>query len=811
VHISLNIVEARASVTLFAKMLAPRLLSFPLRDVLDLNCWLATVPAPLLSSEGIRLDGIERTAGFAELLVRFEELLLNVTCIECTSAAIFEVAELVQTEQGATDTTKAANSLLDYVTSLLEGEFIQVFIDRAINEAPSRCPHNPAYNADFQSLEFEPITGFDGSDDSFTFVLAVGLVVMGILLAGVIVGFVVGWVVRRRQRRWLGTIPSEMVYRIYREQKKEDEKELFLQQVTSSMFTSKDIPASVRCMIPIVILGNIGLFLSGHLSIGGAVSIFIEFAGEDIVIENVLEFSVAQSTVQLWEAGGVALAIMILIFSGIWPYTKQLITLVVWFLPPDRLSVSRRGSIFIWLDALAKWSSVDIFFLVVTLVGFNISIKSPHASFLPDDLYSVDIVLVPLWGLYANLIAQLLSQISSHVIIHYHRKVAHDALIRSGHDEIEASEEDTGDNEETVEISSPVVRESARAPDKLHEHNFLRPHRGIKDKLTIRPGVNIFLIATASALIALVIVGCSLPSFSFEQLGVLGIAIEFGRNFEEAKNDYSVFGITKTLIDQGRTLGTARAGIGMTVIAMLVILTVFIVPLIQTGTLVYQWFIPVSETRRGRVEVFLEILSSWQYTEVYLIAVMVSAWQLGPTSEYLINGYCEGLTDTFSSLAYFGILSEDDAQCFRLRGNVEGGCFALIVAAFGLAFLNTFVTRAVFQYQQDNTDEDQREQGPLVVPANMTQHLAATMEVEEVIEKIRPTPVLFTDTFRWMLDSSPLPAAAQSNGKSVNSKKNDVDVNSTKLTGVLTASTMDIEQESDESSGAEGKGAPQSS
>jgi hypothetical protein len=81
--------------------------------------------------------------------------------------------------------------------------------------------------------------------------------------------------------------------------------------------------------------------------------------------------------------------------------------------------VSRRGSIFIWLDALAKWSAVDIFFLVVSLIAFNFSVESPQASFLLNDLYSFDVVLVLVrWGLYANLIAQLLSQISSHVIIY---------------------------------------------------------------------------------------------------------------------------------------------------------------------------------------------------------------------------------------------------------------------------------------------------------------------------------------------------------------------------------------------------------
>lgn len=75
------------------------------------------------------------------------------------------------------------------------------------------------------------------------------------------------------------------------------------------------------------------------------------------------------------QAGGRELAILILLFSGIWPYTKQLVSLVLWFLPPSALSVSRRGNVFMWLDALAKWSMVDIFVLILTIAGFRVSVK----------------------------------------------------------------------------------------------------------------------------------------------------------------------------------------------------------------------------------------------------------------------------------------------------------------------------------------------------------------------------------------------------------------------------------------------------
>ena len=98
-----------------------------------------------------------------------------------------------------------------------------------------------------------------------------------------------------------------------------------------------------------------------------------------------VKFSMAYSVGEMWNAGAKSLAVLILIFSGVWPYTKQCITLVLWFLPPTRCSTTRRGKILIWLDVMAKWSMVDIFVLLCTLAAFRISIESPNGlAFLPD-------------------------------------------------------------------------------------------------------------------------------------------------------------------------------------------------------------------------------------------------------------------------------------------------------------------------------------------------------------------------------------------------------------------------------------------
>jgi uncharacterized paraquat-inducible protein A len=94
---------------------------------------------------------------------------------------------------------------------------------------------------------------------------------------------------------------------------------------------------------------------------------------------------------------------IIFLLSFAWPYTKQLLVLGLWFASPFLVSVNTRGSILLWLDILGKWSIVDIFVLVVVLVGFRISIQryvrivielillssSFHSIFYFSEMYTV--------------------------------------------------------------------------------------------------------------------------------------------------------------------------------------------------------------------------------------------------------------------------------------------------------------------------------------------------------------------------------------------------------------------------------------
>ena len=342
--------------------------------------------------------------------------------------------------------------------------------------------------------------------------------------------------------------------------------------------------------------------------------------GLDFNVEGFFEFSVVQSTIEMWQAGAYPLAILIAIFSGVWPYTKQCLSMYIWFSPTKILSCKRRGRILVWLDVLGKWSMVDVFVLVLTLASFALSIESPsHLSFLPKGLYSFRMLVVPKWGLYANMLAQFVAQISSHVIIHFHRKSVNKA-----------------DVDQRVEMGLDIPTDVTLS-EKLCEHCFHldRHHK----RAVVKKGFTRFLITSFLLFALLVLLGCAFPSFSKETLGIVGLVIESGNpNWEEASTYYSVFGLARSITEQGRFLGTLPDRVGLGTLASLLIVTVLLVPLVQAACLLVMWFVPLTKRRRAGSRVMNEILGAWQYTEVYVLSIFITSWQLGGVSEFMVSG-----------------------------------------------------------------------------------------------------------------------------------------------------------------------------
>ena len=130
--------------------------------------------------------------------------------------------------------------------------------------------------------------------------------------------------------------------------------------------------------------------------------------------------------------------------------------------------------------------------------------------------------------------------------------------------------------------------------------------------------------------------------------------------------------------------------------------------------------------------------------------------QLGPVSQYMFNAYCGSLDGFFAQMVSYGILKEEDAQCFSVQGSIDPGSIALLVAAILLAFVNSVVTLAS---KQCLADYDTSQSNQIAPEANDDSAESSESESNEKGKKnakstkIRPPPFVFTDIHRWLLRS----------------------------------------------------------
>jgi hypothetical protein len=471
------------------------------------------------------------------------------------------------------------------------------------------------------------------------------------------------------------------------------------------MFQSNEVPIFARWFVPLLLMGNLALFLLGHWSIGGSARVYIQLAGEELVLDDIYDISIAQIAMNLWNTGARATSTIVVLFSLTWPYVELLSILVLWFMPPQILSMQRRGVILTRLHMLGKWCMANVFVLLVVMAAFRISISNPQESFLPGDFYKIDLLIAPGRGLYEQLVAQVLLQVSFHFIFMYQRKI--EAAVNKENkgammhvdfenEKSELSEADTDDIDET-ELDTPE-RVTPRKVNALHQCVFDSPHRGEEtDGLIVRrDGVNVVVALVATFLLMLVCAGCALPSFTTNVQGIVGVLIGFGRGDGTSTYYHSIFSIAKLLLDMTDFLSTTKDKVGLFGVMTFFIVTTFMAPIALVVCHLFRWF----HHRFGSITstkvlcIWIEILESWQYLEMYIVIVLVVVWQLSDISELVLNdSYCNDDDDFksfFASMSHYNILSsEDDAQCFRLQPSIESGLYIILVACVLLAILRT--------------------------------------------------------------------------------------------------------------------------
>ena len=338
INIKMDMEAINVILTMIMKIVESKLYGFHMENIMNIHCWLDIIQTPTLDDDqyGIRIENENITLGLSNLVASIKKMNLNITCTTCSSPGMVELSELLDTNDAQDSVTKTMNAILSYITSLFVpasddksnnkngnndkkkniGDGLgQIQIDRWLNEAAYQCPHsskyNPNYSSDqmlqnqYQSQTSSSISNYSYSVDYLILWGSVLLVLIGLLL---IVMVTIWFISRQRHKHFLEKkISNDEKYILQYIQQKDDILETTLNETTKSLFCSdnEQVPFYIRYGMPIIIVGNIALFLSGHLNLGATVDIQMTFADETITFNNFYNFSIAKSTIDIWKVRNV--------------------------------------------------------------------------------------------------------------------------------------------------------------------------------------------------------------------------------------------------------------------------------------------------------------------------------------------------------------------------------------------------------------------------------------------------------------------------------------------------------------------------
>jgi len=719
IDLSFSVKDVTVQASILLKLMENSISSFPLEDFSNLNCWATTILPT--SNEEMVLEGLQ----IFDQAYSTGDFEMEISCKSCTSP---DFDKFLLSLYEPSDITAVVR---EQTGNLMDSDFVQKFLNNALLESKKRCPHHPEFDPNFEGQNTADSSSF--SDTGFTIGSSekkknpMYFSIANSVVAGsfVVLGLLAKLFIARRNKRWVRSLTNEGRVLLHFQQEKLRGTDEWLDENTTSLYESPFIPKSIRWGVPVLLLINTGLYLGGHFGLLSVMNLDITFAGESFTIEKFLEFRFFESTQKTYKNGGAEMVILLWICSGIWPYLKILLSLVIWMAPPKYLSVKRRRNLILWIDALARLSIIDIFTLIFGFAILLVFIGGRDKTINEEGMYyAFKAIIVPKAGCYCIIAAQRMSRVSSQFFLDYHEKLVEKAtLIRREREgdmsitHVLAEDRSRANSSfETIHItdsdSSNCQNTDLETAGKLSQIPTDLSLLKITSWKAYRWGQLGAILGGITILIVLVIGLAFVPAIALDISSVGGIALESEYTYDEAVSEYGVFLVISGILVKARFVMNTRAdyiGLGLLLIAAgLSVGFIFIIK-------AYRFIRKKIQERRNRRFQNLDQkpsyghegcglpsyfrLYKWNHMEIFFISLCIGVWQLGSIISYLIHLYCYILTGIFDVLVSIGITEPTEAQCNRIQASLAGN-LAITIGSF-LILLAVFSLQACGQYKKN--------------------------------------------------------------------------------------------------------------
>eukprot|EP00475_Leptophrys_vorax_P026933 TRINITY_DN3832_c0_g1_i1.p1 TRINITY_DN3832_c0_g1~~TRINITY_DN3832_c0_g1_i1.p1 ORF type:complete len:1449 (-),score=387.28 TRINITY_DN3832_c0_g1_i1:41-4387(-) len=622
-----------------------------------------------------------------DLAMTVQRTVLNLTCETCTSSAFPVWQALLQKPAAGDQLTSNVQSVMSFMGSPAGLKLINGILRSIFPVAPAGAATNSSNTV--QDAGTQTVAAAATGPDSMVIIIAVLACLVFLVVAAV--GFAVWWKKRntatmktsanaapkQSQRKSLGFLLLEKAT--------EDDNAFYLGQLyRNGLSHHSDIPRVVKLAIPLMLVGNIALFINAHVVIGSNLIVTGNVAGDSILTPGLFGLSLVQTVREMINGQLYFLAALIVLLGVVWPYVKSISMLYCWFQNPEKLTPRTRHRILHWLDILGKWAMIDIYVMIILMVAFKVRLATPNGiAYLPDNFVLANLFVMPGWGAFAFVIAIFLQLAANNIILQMDIRVQKLAdteqveLLKKQKKEIETGQEEADIPIPDVDYDYDARAEALRVIEKSDieaEIEKLEVERelDVLVKLRKRGQVVAFLLLISSLL--LLVIGAMLPTFNFQFLGLVGFVMG-----PSALARFSIIQVANGLL---------QPDAGFIFLALAFLLFAFIMPVLVLLVLTVLWVVPVKFELQMRLLKLLEWIRPVAAVDVFVVSVLAMLTQVKQLVGFFVGHNCDSINAMLATYAN-GLLNPP--TCMDLTAAVEPTAFVLFLGTLLSAVISNVV------------------------------------------------------------------------------------------------------------------------
>mmetsp|Transcript_35587 Transcript_35587/g.83166 ORF Transcript_35587/g.83166 Transcript_35587/m.83166 type:complete len:1280 (+) Transcript_35587:60-3899(+) len=417
------------------------------------------------------------------------------------------------------------------------------------------------------------------------------------------------------------------------------------------------IPLGVSVALPVLLLATIFIFISSNSGDGVSIMLSVVADGGDVVeLPPVKDFSLVSSVVEMWNAGVYPLGVLIVLFSGVWPYSKLIAMMFCWFAPSQILPARIRQKMLFILDALGKWSLVDCFVMVLFMVAFRFEV-APKDKNIVKDIFdeagasaSGTIWVRPNLAMQTFLAGTIASLVLGHCLSGCHRYA--------------------------LQIGEYGIAQ-VYGGGRQRLCNVLKHSGTWHGELSVWIPIVSLLVADV-----LLLIGVFQDTFQFEFLGLAGWAL----GDEDRIRPCSVFSLALAV----PASNPQPDAFGIRWLQTLFVLFTLAMPLAYPALLLVLWAAPLANGVQRKLLVVCEIFDAWSGLDVFVLSIAASVLEIERFALFIVGSKCDPL-DAAVAKTPLAAGIPGPVTCFDVKSTLRHGYFMLLAACLLSSIIGSMV------------------------------------------------------------------------------------------------------------------------